>query len=352
MVDTRVVYLDIGKIQVKEITLPDVKPNQVLIKAHQASVCGSERYFYQGISVRPQDEARGMKWDPSKKKGQREHAYPMGPLGHEGGGTIMEVGSAVDTYLGGGKVEVGDRIGSLKYPTYTDYWVADISQVQPIPEGVSFEVGCLYEPLGCAAWAALHMGVKPGDTVAINGVGFAGNIMLQGALKAGASMVVAIDVSEKKIDIARKLGADYTINPRKENAVDRVNEITDDEGVDVAVDAVGGTGIGIVQALGMVAHNGLLGLYGDNYAPIRDFCFHRFHEDAIEVRSLSPVHYTWLRSVENMREAYRAIQRGIFNLDIILDNSKKYKLDDIEKVFAKEAEALDEQASLKTLVLP
>jgi len=352
MVDTRVVYLDIGKIQVKEITLPDVKPNQVLIKAHQASVCGSERYFYQGISVRPQDEARGMKWDPSKKKGQREHAYPMGPLGHEGGGTIMEVGSAVDTYLGGGKVEVGDRIGSLKYPTYTDYWVADISQVQPIPEGVSFEVGCLYEPLGCAAWAALHMGVKPGDTVAINGVGFAGNIMLQGALKAGASMVVAIDVSEKKIDIARKLGADYTINPRKENAVDRVNEITDDEGVDVAVDAVGGTGIGIVQALGMVAHNGLLGLYGDNYAPIRDFCFHRFHEDAIEVRSLSPVHYTWLRSVENMREAYRAIQRGVFNIDIILDNSKKYKLDDIGKVFAKETEALDEQASLKTLVLP
>ena len=352
MVDTRVVYLDIGKIQVKEITLPDVKPNQVLIKSHQASVCGSERYFYRGISVRPQDEARGMKWDPSKRKGRREHAYPMGPLGHEGGGTIMEIGSAVDTYLGGGNVEVGDRVGSLKYPTFTDYWVADISQVQPIPEGVSFEVGCLYEPLGCAAWAALHMGVKLGDTVAINGVGFAGNIMLQGALKAGASMVVAIDPSGKKLDIARRLGADHMINPREENAVDRVKEITDGEGVDVAVDAVGGTGIGIVQALRMVAHNGLLDLYGDNYAPIQDFCFHRIHEDAIEIRTLSPVHFTWLRSVENMREAYRAIQREVFDLDIILDNSERHRLGDIAEVFEKEATALDEQSSLKTLILP
>jgi threonine dehydrogenase-like Zn-dependent dehydrogenase len=338
--------------KVETMTLPELKPNQVLIEAHQASVCGSERYFYRGISVRPQDEARGMGWDPGKRKGQREHAYPMGPLGHEGGGTIVEAGSAVKEYLGGGMVEVGDRVGSLKYPTYTDYWVADISQVQPIPEGVSFEVGCLYEPLGCAAWAALHMGVKPGDTVAVNGVGFAGNILLQGAVKAGASMVVAIDVSKRKLDIARRLGAHHVVNPREEDAVTRVDELTDGKGVDAAVDAVGGTGIGIVQSLGMVAHNGLLDLYGDNYAPIKEFCFHRFHEDAIDVRSLSPVHFTALRSVENMREAYRAIQRGVFDIDVILDNSDRYRLGEIAEVFAREAGALDEQSSLKTLVFP
>ena len=62
----------------------------------------------------------------------------------------------------------------------------------------------LYEPLGCAAWAARHMGVQLGDTVAVNGVGFAGNIMLQGALKSGASMVIAIDVVQSKLDIAKK----------------------------------------------------------------------------------------------------------------------------------------------------
>ena len=70
----------------------------------------------------------------------------------------------------------------------------------------------------------------------------------------------------------------------------------------------------------MVRHNGILALYGDSYAPINEFCFHRFHEDGLEVRNLNGVHYTRLRSVENMREAYRAVQRGVFNLDIIFQN--------------------------------
>lgn len=350
--ETRVVYLEPGKITLEQITLPPLKPNQVLVRTHQASVCGSERYFYRGINVRPQDEAKG---GPETQLGAArqgpEHAYPMGPLGHEGGGTIVEVGSAVDEYLGGGKVRVGDRVGSLIYPTYTDYWITDPAHVQPIPEGVSFEVGCLYEPLGCAAWAAIHMGVRLGDVVAINGVGFAGNILLQGALKAGASRVIAIDVEPVKLQIARALGADPVINASEVDPMEAVNELTHGEGVDVAVDAVGGTGIGIIQALGMARHNGILAIYGDNYAPVPEFCFHRFHEDGLEVRNLNAVHYTRLRSIENMREAYRAVQRGVFNLEIIFAHSVRYRLDQIADVFRQEA-AMDRQSSLKTLIIP
>ncbi|MFN2286024.1 MAG: zinc-binding dehydrogenase, partial [Anaerolineae bacterium] len=264
----------------------------------------------------------------------------------------VEMGSAVEEYLGGGEVKVGDRVGSLIYPTYTDYWVTDIAHVQPIPEGVSFEVGCLYEPLGCAAWAAMHMGVKLGDTVAVNGVGFAGNIMLQGALKSGASLVIAVDVVQSKLDIAKQLGAHVVVNAAEEDSVAVVTDLTHGEGVDVAAEAVGGTGIGIVQALAMVRHNGIMALYGDNYAPVSEFCFHRFHEDGLEIRNLNAVHYTKLRSVENMREAYRAVQRGVFNLDVIFENSVTYRLDEIDEVFAREAEALDTQGSLKTIIVP
>ena len=282
----------------------------------------------------------------------REHAYPMGPLGHEGGGVIVEMGSAVDEYLGGGKIKIGDRVGSLIYPTYTDYWATDIAHIQPIPDGVSFEVGCLYEPLGCAVWAALHMGVKLGDIVAVNGVGFAGNILLQGAIKSGASKVIAVDVEPVKLDIARQLGADHVIDATEADPVDVVNDLTQSEGVDVAVEAVGGTGIGIVQALDMVRHNGIMALYGDNYAPVKEFCFHRFHEDGLEIRNLNAVHYTRLRSIEHMREAYRVVQRGVFNLDIIFENSVKYRLDQIADVFSQEAAALDKQNSLKTIIIP
>ena len=249
-------------------------------------------------------------------------------------------------------MKVGDTVGSLTYPTYTDYWVTDPAHAQPIPEGVPPEVGCLYEPLGCAAWAALYMGVKLGDTVAVNGIGFAGTIMLQGAVKAGASRVIAVDLVGDKLDVAERLGASDVINAHDADPVEALLELTDGEGVDVAVEAVGGTGVGLVQALGMVGHNGILAIYGDNYAPVREFCFHRFHEDGLEIRNLNAVHYTRLRSVENMREAYRAIQRGVFDLDILFEHSTRYRLDEIADVFEKEAEALDRQSSLKTLIIP
>ena len=355
MVDTRAVYMEPEKITIVRASLPELKPNQVLIETYQASICGSERYFYRGITVRPQDEARGgpeTQLGAPRSDGRPRHAYPMGPLGHEGGGTIVEMGSAVEEYLGGGRVSVGDRVGSLIYPTFTDRWVTDIKHVQPIPEGVSFEVGCLYEPLGCAAWAAMYLGVKLGDTVAINGVGFAGNIMLQGAIKAGASKVIAVDVVNSKLDIAKQLGADHVLNAKQPDPVEAVLEITHGEGVDVAVDAVGGTGVGVAQALGMVRHNGILAIYGDNYIPVKEFCFNRFHEDGLEIRNLNAVHYTRLRSIENMREAYRAVQRGVFNLDIIFENSVKYRLDELDSVFKKETVNLEEQSSLKTLIIP
>jgi L-iditol 2-dehydrogenase len=352
--DTRAVYLEPGKITLEKIPLSPLKPNQVLVQTHQASVCGSERYFYKGVTVRPQDEARG---GPGTRLGEHgegsEHAYayPMGPLGHEGGGTIVEKGSAVQEYLGGGRVQVGDRVGSLIYPTYTDYWATDVAHVQPIPQGVSFQVGCLYEPLGCAAWAALHLGVKLGDVVAINGVGFAGNILLQGAIRAGASRVIAIDPAPAKLEVARKLGADPVLDPRRVDLREAIDELTDGEGVDMAVEAAGGTGEGLKQALDLVRHNGILALYGDNYAPVKEFCFHRFHEDGLEIRNLNAVHYTRLRSIEHMREAYRVVQRGVFALDVIFENSVQYRLEQIAQVFRKEAEEAD-QSSLKTLIVP
>jgi L-iditol 2-dehydrogenase len=210
----------------------------------------------------------------------------------------------------------------------------------------------LYEPLGCAAWAARHLGIKLGDTVAVNGVGFAGNILLQGALRAGASTVIAVDVVETKLAIARRLGAQHTVNAATSDSVASVEELTQGVGVDVSVEAVGGTGVGISQALAMVRHNGILALYGDSYAPVNEFCFHRFHADGLEVRNLNAVHHTKLRSIEHMREAFIAVQRGVFDLDAIFEHSISYRLSEVADVFARESEALDMQQSLKTVIVP
>ena len=95
-----------------------------------------------------------------------------------------------------------------------------------------------------------------------------------------------------------------------------------------------------------------MALYGDNYAPVRDFCFHRFHEDGLEIRNLNAVHYTRLRSIEHMREAYRVVQRGVFDLDIIFANSVRYRLAELPEVFARENDTLADQGSMKTLIVP
>jgi threonine dehydrogenase-like Zn-dependent dehydrogenase len=118
------------------------------------------------------------------------------------------------------------------------------------------------------------------------------------------------------------------------------------------VEAVGGTGAGLVQALGMVRHNGIMALYGDNYAPVEEFCFHRFHEDGLEVRNLNAVHYTKLQSIENMREAYRAVQRGVFDLDVVFRNSVRHSLEELPDVFEKENRDIENQSSLKTIIVP
>jgi len=362
MVKTREVFLEAGKITIEERELPKLGANEVLIETHMASVCGSERYFYRGIIVPPEHKARGRYIPPKYRKPASSLRCP---LGHEGGGTIIEVGSAVGEYLyhPGRRIQVGDRV-SFYTPTYTDYTLTEAVStsglsVQPIPEEFSFEAGCLFEPFGCAGYAALHMGVKPGDIVSINGCGFSGLVLMQGALKHGASEIVALDIVERKLEVARRLASRFkarfhAINPYKEDYVARVNEITDDEGVDVATENIGGTGTGIRQALDQVKHNGILALYGDNYAPFPNFPFHRFHEDGLEIRTLNAVHYNELQNVMNVNEAYRAAARGAFDefWPILWENSDRHKLGEIAEVFAKESENLEKQSSIKTIFTP
>ena len=85
--------------------------------------------------------------------------------------------------------------------------------------------------------------------------------------------------------------------------------------------------------------------------PVPKFCFHRFHEDGLEIHNLNAVHYTRLRSVEHMRQAYRAVQRDVFNLEVIFEHSVSYRLAEIAEVFDRESQELDIQDSLKTLII-
>jgi L-iditol 2-dehydrogenase len=111
--------------------------------------------------------------------------------------------------------------------------------MQEIPSGVSYEEAAMTEPLACVLHGIGEARVKLGDTVAIIGAGPIGLLHLLTARRLGAKKTVLIDIVDERLDFARKLGADETINSRTEDAVEKVRKLTDGYGADVAIEAIG-----------------------------------------------------------------------------------------------------------------
>src|SRR6266498_6012249 len=98
--------------------------------------------------------------------------------------------------------------------------------------------------LGCGVMAGLGAalntgGVGRGDSVAVFGCGGVGDAAIAGATLAGATKIIAVDVDDRKLEWARQFGATHTVNSARTDAVEAVRALTDGNGVDVAIDAVG-----------------------------------------------------------------------------------------------------------------
>jgi L-iditol 2-dehydrogenase len=152
------------------------------------------------------------------------------------------------------------------------------------------DLGCLGEPIGCAMYSGLTCGAQLGDTVVVYGAGFAGQIIAQAVKRKGAYRVVAIDVADKKLDLAKRLGSDVTIDPRRQDPVETVLELTGGRGADVVVEAAGSQQ-SMNQATAMLKHNGVLALYSWITQPIT-LNIGRWHDDGFDIRTTCLVHHT------------------------------------------------------------
>jgi L-iditol 2-dehydrogenase len=249
------------KVEIKDINVPALKDDEVLIKVKTVGVCGSDLHLFKGT-----------------------HAFrkPPAVLGHEVAGDIVEVGKNVTNFKIGDRVTVEPHLGcgecefckqdlvnlctSKKAPgtpawigTFVEYFNAPEKTVYKINDQVSYEMGTLIEPLAVAVHAIDRITVAEKDTLAILGSGTIGLLALVAAREAGYKNIICTDTQEFNLEMALKQGATLALNPLKEDVVAKVREFTGGRGVDVALIAADSKVI-VDQASAMVRKRGEVGI--------------------------------------------------------------------------------------------
>jgi threonine dehydrogenase-like Zn-dependent dehydrogenase len=201
------------RFEVREVPRPQPGPGQVRVRVQGCGLCGSNVPSWEG---RP--------W----------FQYPLGPgsPGHEGWGVVDAAGDDV------AGLRVGQRVAYLSNSALAEYDLAGAEAVVPLPpalDGQDFPG----EPIGCAVNVLRRSDVRPGQTVAVIGVGFLGAVITRLAVTAGAR-VLAIARRPFALELAHRLGAAQTlVMDDHQRLIDSVRRLTDGVFCDRVIEAVG-----------------------------------------------------------------------------------------------------------------
>ena len=305
-----------GVVEVCDIPETPVGDEQVKIKVAYCSICGSDPHLVEGI----------FGWEP-----------PFG-LGHEVSGVIVELGKKA-TKKG---LKVGDRVagnflhfcGTCYYcqngqqqfcensndsnqPGMSEYVTWHEAQVYKLPDDVSLKTGCLLEPVSVAVRMMDKIGPRIGQRVAIVGGGPIGLLVLQAAKMMGATCLTLFEPIEERRVLAKKYGADHTLDPTKQDVVQTAKELTGGYGYDVVVDCSGS--VHAVRALPEITAMGGLLLYGAMYPndyemPFNLYKYCYFNELTVSGIYVSP--YAFPRAAQIMsRMQLEDFTSCVFDID-------------------------------------
>lgn len=301
--------------------------DEVIVKNHLMGICGSDKNFYRGMMPEKTSEFRH---DPT---------FPFS-LGHESGGTVVEVGSKVSEY------KVGDKVISFGWNNnYADYFATKTWQLQPAPEGLDMDLVSLGEPIACAMFSGMNSGVQIGDVVVVMGAGFAGQVIAQCAKLKGAHSVIVVDILEKKLELAKTLGADYTVNLKTERLQEVVATLTGGMGADVVVETAG-TEESFNLCTEVVRHNGKFVFYSWVTQPVT-LNISRWHDDGLEFINTCLVHHTWHHRYVWTPATLRPVIQGLVDIKSLI--TKEFALENIAEAFAY---ADEDDAAIKVVLRP
>lgn len=237
-------FLGQGKFETREMELPPLGPQDVLIQNMAAGICGTDVHIRGG------------------EKGSADVTPPV-VLGHEYSGVVKAIGEQVTTVQVGNCVTVDPNIycgkcrfcrngqkqfcehlqaiGVNRNGGFAEYSVAPQQQVFPMNPEIGFEAMAMTEPLACCIHGIEKIQIRSGDTVLIIGGGAIGLMMLQLAKLRGASQVVLSEPVAYRREIGLKLGACAVIDPFAGNLSNQFVSATGRKGADVVIECVGKT---------------------------------------------------------------------------------------------------------------
>ena len=254
--------------EVKEVSEPQVGPQEVLIEVRACGICGSDVHGMDGSSGR---------------------RIPPIIMGHEASGVIARVGDLVSQWQVGNRVTFDSMISCGECPfcrrgrinlcdsrqvlgvsceefrrdgAFAEYVCVPQNILFALPDGLSFEHAAMVEPLSVAIHAVERVPVHFNDTAVVIGTGMIGLLVVQALRAAGCGRILAIDVDLKRLELACRLGADEGLSPNDTDVVDEVLRRTADRGADVAIEAVGMHDT-VSMAIASVRKGGSVGLVGN-----------------------------------------------------------------------------------------
>jgi len=315
----------------QDLPLPKVGNKDVLVKIKAAAICGSDLKIY-----------KWLPWCESIIK-----SLPFIP-GHECCGEVVEIGREVKRIKVGDKVAAETHIpcgncwqcqhnrahtcenmelfGHTVNGCFAEYSLIPEVSTRRIPDNISFDYGSLLEPMGIP-FRAVEKGEVKREAVVIIGCGPIGQFAIGISKIMGAEIIIAIDVNEKRLNIARQMGATHLINPKTNSVVEKVKDITKNygRGAGVIIEASGNIEA-LKEAFQYVRLGGKIIILGqtDNPLPLKPSSDIVFKEVQIMGLFGRKIWDTW-EKIEQI------LSSGKLNIEAIITH--RFSLNDFNRAF-------------------
>ncbi len=321
----------LDNIEIKEIEIPKIERNSVLVKIEYVGICGSDvHYYHNGVC------------GPFKVDLNQDFM-----LGHECAGIVVEVGCDVKGLKIGDKValEPGITCGKCEFcktgrynlcpdvvflatppvqGCYEEYIAFPENMCFKLPENVSTKEGALIEPLAVGFHAAAQGDVCVGDTVVILGSGCIGLVTLLACKARGAGKIIVTDLVDSRLEKAKELGADYVINGKDNDVIAQIAKLTGGSGASKVIETAGSPHT-IAQTAHIVKRGGTIVLVG--LSPVEEitYNFAQIMDKEAEIKSVFRYRNIYPKAIE-------AVASG--NIDVSGIVTHEYDLTHIQNAFS------------------